>query len=54
MITMEGSTKIVIFMTPGAEVLALGRKHISYIVNMDYSLKFFFSSSRHRTDKVSI
>ena len=36
MMTKEGSTKIVNFMTPGAELLALGRDHISYIVKMHY------------------
>ena len=35
--TMEGSTKIVNFMTPGAGVLVLGRGHISYRVKMYYS-----------------
>ena len=32
MITKEGSTKIVNFMTPGAGVLALGCGHINHIV----------------------
>ena len=32
MMTKERSTKIVNFMTPGAEVLELGRNHFSYIV----------------------
>ena len=35
--TKEGSTKIVNFMTPGAGVLVLGRGYISYIVKMHYS-----------------
>ena len=34
MMTKEGSTKIVNFMTPGAGILMLGRDHISYILNM--------------------
>ena len=36
MMTKEGSTKIVNFVTPGAEVLVLGRGHISHIVKMHY------------------
>ena len=39
MMTKEGSTKIVNFMTPEAGVLALGRGHISHIVKMHYSYK---------------
>ena len=39
MMTKEGSTKIVNFMTPGAGVLVLGRGHISHIVKMLYSFK---------------
>ena len=42
MMTKEGSTKIVNFMTPGAGVLVLGRGHISHIVKMHY---FFLKSS---------
>ena len=34
MMTKEGSTKIVNFMTPGAGVLVLGRGHIRHIVKM--------------------
>ena len=37
MMTKEGSTQIDNFMTSGAGVLALGRGHISHIVNMHYS-----------------
>ena len=40
MMTKEGSTQIVNFMTPGAGVLILGRDHISYIVNMYYLLLY--------------
>ena len=54
MITKEGSTKIVIFMTPGAGVLVLERGHISHIVKMHYSFKIFFSTPKHSTDKLCI
>ena len=36
---MEGSTKIVNFMTPGAGVHALGCGHISHIVKKHYSFE---------------
>ena len=39
MMTKEGSTKIVNFMTPGAGVLVLGCGHISHIVKMHYFFK---------------
>ena len=39
MMTMERSTKIVNFMTPGAGVLVLGHGHISHIVKMHYFFK---------------
>ena len=39
MMTKEGSTKIVNFMTPGAGVLVLGRGHINHIVKMHYFFK---------------
>ena len=39
MMIEEGSTKIVNFMTPGAEVPVLGCGHISRIVKMHYSFK---------------
>ena len=39
MMTKEGSTKIVNFMTPGAGVLVLGRGHISHMVKMHYFFK---------------
>ena len=39
MITKEGSTKIVNFMTPGAGVLVLGCGHISHIVKMHNFVK---------------
>ena len=37
--TKEGSTKIVNFMTPGAGVLVLGRGHISHFMKMHYFFK---------------
>ena len=40
MMTNEGSTKIVIFMNPGAVVLVQGRGLISHIVNMYYLLLY--------------
>ena len=39
MMTKEGSTKIVNFMTPGAGVLVLGRGHISHLMKMHYFFK---------------
>ena len=39
MITKEGSTKIVNFMTPGAGVLVQGHGHISHVVKMHYFFK---------------
>ena len=39
MLTKEGSTKIVNFMTPGAGALVLGRGHKSRIVKMHYFFK---------------
>ena len=39
MMTKEGSTKIVNFMTPGAGVLVLGCGHASQIVKMHYFVK---------------
>ena len=53
MMTKEGSTKIVNFMTPRAGVLVLGRGHISHIVKYIISLKIFFSIPRHMADKPS-
>ena len=43
MMTKEGFTKIVTFMTPGAGVLVLARGHISYIVKLHYFFKKSFS-----------
>ena len=44
MMTIEGSTKIVNFMTPGVGVLVLGRGHISHIVKMHYFFKNLLNS----------
>ena len=46
MITKEGSTKIINFMTPGAGVLVLGRGHISHIVKMYYFFKNLLLNSQ--------
>ena len=40
--TREESTKIVNFITPGAEALVQGHGHISCIVKMHYFFKNFF------------
>ena len=42
MMTKEGSTKIVNFMTPGAGVLLIGRGHISHIEKIHYFFKNLF------------
>ena len=54
MMTKEGSTKTVYIMIPGAGVLVQGCGHISHKVKCIISLKFFFSTLRNRTDKLSI
>ena len=46
MMTKEGSTKIVNFMTPGAGVLVLGCGHISHIVKMHYFFKNLLLNSQ--------
>ena len=46
MMTKEGSTKIVNFMTPGTGVLVLGRGHISHIVKMHYFFKILLLFSQ--------
>ena len=53
MMTKEGSSKIVTFMLPRAGFLALELGHISHIVKMHVSLKIFFSTPRHKSDKLS-
>ena len=52
MMTKEGSTKFVQFMTTGAGVLVLGRGHLYHLVKCIISLKIFFSNTRHRSDKL--
>ena len=54
MMTKEGSTKTENFMNPGAGVLMLRRGHISQRVKMHSFIKIFFSTPRHRTDKLSM
>ena len=52
MMTKEGSTKTVNFMTPGAGVLVLGCGHISYIVKMHYFFKhllLYFQAQNRQT-----
>ena len=53
MMTKEGYTKIVNFMTPVEGVLVLGRVHISYIVKIHYSVKnlLLFSQAWNRQSK---
>ena len=53
MMTKEGSTKIVNFMTPGAGVLVLGRGYISHIVKLHYFFKnlLFFSQAQIKQTK---
>ena len=46
MVTKEGSTKIISFMTPGAGVLVQGHGHISYLVKMHYFLKNYLLYSQ--------
>ena len=46
MMKLEGSTKIVIFMTPRAEFLVQGRGHMSHIVKMHYFFKIIFVYSQ--------
>ena len=48
MMNKEGSTKIVTLMTPWVGVLAIGRGHISYIVEMHFSYKNHHLTPRHR------
>ena len=46
MMTKEGSTKIVNFITPGAGVIVLGRGHINHIVNLHYFFENLFLYSQ--------
>ena len=54
MMTKEGSTKIVNYMTPWAGILALGCGHIDHIVKVHYSFKIFFFTPSHKSDKLTI
>ena len=54
MMTKEGSTAIVTFMTPGAGVLAIGRGHINHKLKMHYFSKNLLSTPRLRSDILSI
>ena len=54
MMTKEGSTKIVNFMTPGTGVLVLGHGHISHSEMHYFLKKSFFSILRHRSNKLSV
>ena len=45
MMTKEGSSKIVNFMTPRAAALVLGHGHISHIEKMHHFFKKIFKSS---------
>ena len=53
MMTKEGSTKIVTFITPGTEVLVLGCGHLSCIVKMHYFFKILllYSQAKIRQTK---
>ena len=53
MMTKEGATKIVNFMTPGLGVLVLGRGHISHIVKLYYFFKniLLYSQAQIRQTK---
>ena len=48
MISNEGSTIILNFITPEAEVLGLGHGHICHMVEMLYHLKFLFCNAEHK------
>ena len=52
MMPKKGYTKFVNFMNHRARILVLGCGHIRYIVKCIISLKIFFSSLRHRSDKL--
>ena len=54
MMTKEGSTKIIIFMTFGAGILVLGCGDMSYSENASFLLKIFFSTPRHMSNKLSM
>ena len=48
------NTKYVNFMSLGEGVLVLRGGHISHIVKMTITLKFFFSAPSHRSDKLPV
>ena len=50
MMTKEGSTQIVDFMTSGAGVLVLGRGHKSHTVKMHDFFQNLLPTPRHRSD----
>ena len=55
MMSKDGSTKIVNFMTPGAGILVLGRGQISHIMKMHYSFKnLLFTQALLRSDKLRV
>ena len=54
MMTKEGSTKIVNFMTPGTGVLVQRCGHISHSEMHYFFKKSFFSILRHRSNKLSV
>ena len=47
-------TKIVNFMTPRAGFLVLGHGYESHKVKANISFKIFFSTTKHRSDKLSV
>ena len=55
MMTQEGSTKIVKFMTPRAGVLVLGHGQISHLVEMHYSFKnLLYTQAQIRLTKYKV
>ena len=54
MMTKEGSTKIIIFMTPGAGVLVLGRGNIRQIVKIYFFFKNRLLYSQAKIDNPSM
>ena len=55
MMTMEGCTTIVNFMTPGTGVLVLGRSHISHMVKMhNFPKNLLYSQASIRQTKYII
>ena len=54
MMTKEGSTKIVNFMTPGVGVPVLGHCHINHVVEMLNLFKILTLTVKHRLDKLGV